>query len=173
MMQLRIDWRRRWPHLLGGLALLLPLFFGAALLSGQPDWQSLPAESGLVRLSFTHSGARNCRDRTEAELAALPQNMRAAQLCERGRTPVWIEMDVDGQTVLAKDLRPSGLAGSGPSRIYHRLVLPAGAHSIDLRMRDNPATKGFTSEAHFALSLADAQSIAIDFDPLKGGFFLH
>ncbi len=173
MTRLSIDWRRRWPQLLGGLAVTLPLAFGAAMLSGRPQWQSLPADSGLVTLSFTHSGARACRDRTEAELAALPQNMRGRQLCERGRSPVRIEMDVDGRAMLARELRPSGIARSGPSRIYDRLTLAAGRHVVDLRMNDDPAIAGFTHNARFELDLAPEQSIAIDFDPLKGGFFLH
>ena len=173
MIRCQIDWKRRWPHLLGGLLLTLPLLYGVAVFSGEPDWQSLPADSGLVRLSFTHSGARACRDRTEAELAALPKNMRAAQLCERRRSPVRIEMEVDGALLLAQELRPSGIAGSGPSRIYRSLTLPAGRHRVVLRMNDDPAIEGFTRKAVFTLDLAPEQGIAIDFDPLKGGFFLH
>lgn len=173
MMALGIDWRGRARHLVGGVLVSLPLFFGAALLSGKPEWQSLPQDHGLVRLSFTHSGARNCRERTSAELAALPKNMRAARICDRHRAPVRIEMDVDGQTVLAKELRPSGIAGSGPSRIYHRLVLPKGLHHVELRLNDDPAVGGFPYKAAFDIRLAPEQSVAIDFDPLKGGFFLH
>lgn len=173
MMRLSIDWRGRWRQLLLGLAVTLPLAFGVAVLSGAPDWQSTPANSGVLRLSFTHSGARDCRDRTEAELAALAKNMRARQICARRRAPVLVEMDVDGASILARELRPSGLAGSGPSRIYDSLPLPAGHHRVDIRMQDDPAAPGFTNSARFDLFLAAGQSIAIDFDPLQGGFFLH
>lgn len=170
---LNIDWRGRAPQLMAGTALSLALFLGVARLSAWPEWQSLPPDSGLVRLSFTHSGARNCRDRTEEELAALPRNMRSAQLCERRRAPVRIEMDVDGHRALTAELRPSGLAGSGPSRVYDRVVLPAGEHRVELRMSDDPSVAGFPYAAAFDITLEAAQSVAIDFDPARGGFFLH
>ena len=173
MKSLGIDWRGRAHHLIGGAVISVPLFFGAAVLSGKPEWQSLPPDTGLVRLSFTHSGARNCRERTADELASLPKNMRAAKVCERHRAPVRIEMDVDGRTELATDLKPSGLFGSGPSRIYHRMVLPGGTHHVELKLNDDPAVKGFTHKASFDIRLAPEQSVAIDFDPLRGGFFLH
>lgn len=168
-----IDLKRRAPQLLGGAILSLAMFLGVAALSARPEWQSLPPDTGLIRLSFTHSGARNCRDRTEEEMAALPRNMRSRQLCERRRAPVRIEMDVDGRNALSAELHPSGLAGSGPSRVYDRVALPAGEHRIDLRMNDDPSVAGFPYTATFDIALGAAQSVAIDFDSAKGGFFLH
>lgn len=168
-----IDWRRRAPHLAAGGLLSLALVLGVAWLSARPQWQSLPPGNALVRLSFTHSGVRNCRDRTPEELAGLPPNMRSAQRCDRRRAPVRIEMDIDGRPVLAADRPPSGLAGSGPSRVYERFELPAGAYRIDLRLLDDPAVAGFTHAAAFDIRLGPAQSLAIDFDAAAGGFFLH
>lgn len=168
-----IDWRGRAPQLLAGTVLSLALFLGVAALSARPEWQSLPPDTGLVRLSFTHSGARDCRDRTEEELAALPRNMRAQQVCARRRAPLRIEMDVDGDRKLTAELPPSGLAGSGPSRVYDRVVLPVGEHHIELRMNDDPAVEGFPHVGAFDITLRAAQSVAVDFDPAKGGFFLH
>lgn len=168
-----IDWRGRARHLLAGGVLSLVLVLATAALSAWPAWQSLAPGAAVLRLSFTHSGARTCRDRTAEELARLPANMRDDKICERRRAPVRIEMDIDGRPVLGADLRPSGLAGSGPSRIYHRLELPAGRYQVGIRMRDDPSVPGFTQEATFDIELAPAQSLAIDFDASAGGFFLH
>lgn len=165
--------RGRARHLVAGGVVSVALVLGAAVLSAWPDWQSLPEDGALLRLSFTHSGARNCRDRTEEELARLPPNMRGAQICERRRAPVHIEMDIDGRPVLTADLMPSGLAGSGPSRIYERIELPAGQYALAIRMRDDPAASGFTHEAAFDILLEPAQSAAIDFDSVRNTFFLH
>ncbi len=168
-----IDWKGRARHLIGGGIVTLLLVLGVATLSSRPSWQSLPDDTAVVRLSFTHSGPRNCRDRTADELAKLPPNMRNRQLCDRTRAPVWIEMEIDGKRVIARDLPPSGLSGSGPSRIYQRFDLPAGERHMVVRMRDNPAVKGFTHQAAFDVSLAPGQSLAIDFNGTTGKFFLH
>ncbi len=163
----------RAPHLVLGGALSLALTLAVAVLSARPEWQSAPPVGALLRLSFAHSGLRNCRDRTAAELAALAKNMRTAEICDRRRAPVRVEMDVDGAPALAVDLAPSGLAGSGPSRIYKRIALAAGRYGIDLRLADDPAAAGFSHAAHFDITLEPGQSMAIDFDAASGGFFLH
>jgi hypothetical protein len=160
-------------QLAAGGAVSFALILGVAILSARPVWQSLPPDTALLRLSFTHSGVRACRARSEEELAALPPNMRSAEICDRRRAPVRVEMDLDGRTILAEDLAPSGLAGSGPSRVYHRLELPAGSHHLDLRLGDDPAAAGFAHSARFEVMLVPAQSLAIDFDPDAGGFFIR
>ncbi|EPX77168.1 hypothetical protein thalar_02889 [Litoreibacter arenae DSM 19593] len=149
------------------------LVLGVAFLSARPMWQSLPEGTGLVRLSLTHSGVRNCRARTAQELADLPANMRDREVCERRRAPIRIEMDIDGQQVFATEAAPSGLAGSGPSRIYQRIELPTGPYHVTLRLADDPSVAGFAYEAGFDINLQAAQSIAIDFDAASDGFYLH
>ncbi len=164
---------RRTSNLALGGALSIMLMLGVATLSARPSWQSLPPDMAIVRLSFTHSGVQNCRDRTPEELAALPPNMRSKKLCDRRRAPVKVEMDVNGRTVLATELKPSGLAGSGPSRIYHRYMLPAGTYRLDLRLSEDPAASGFKYRSNFEVQLAPTKSVAIDFNPATGSFFLH
>ncbi len=160
----------RWMNLIlgGGVSLLLVL--GVALFSAWPSWQNLPPDTALVRLSFAQSGVRTCRDRTDKELEALAANMRRNQICERRRAPVHVEMDMDGQQILSRDLEPSGLAGSGPSRIYQRFEVPAGTHDIALRLRTDPNNKGFDDTAERRVTLASGQSLAIDYDAEAGGF---
>ncbi|MCC6305792.1 MAG: hypothetical protein IT545_11430 [Rhodobacteraceae bacterium] len=166
-------WRGRVRHLALGGTLTLALTLATAALSAWPGWQSVAEGDGVLRLSFTHSGARACRDRTPEELAALPRNMRTAQLCERARSPVRVELDIDGRSAFAADVNPSGLADSGPSRVYRRFELPAGSHVVRLRMQDDPAAPDFTQTAAFAIDLAPGQSVAIDFDATTGRFFLY
>lgn len=160
----------RLRHLLLGGAAMLALSLGVAYLSAAPGWQSLPADTALLRVSFTHGGDRNCRERTPEELAELPPNMRLAKVCDRRRPPVYVELDIDGATVLAEELPARGIAGSGPSRIYRRFPLPAGRHDIAVRLRDHPATKGFDYAGETQVTLAPAQSFVVDFRPEAGGF---
>lgn len=168
-----IDRRGRIRHLMAGGAVSFALTLAVAALSAWPVWQSLAPGTALVRLSFTHSGVRSCRDRTAEELAKLPANMRDSQTCDRRRAAVRIEMDIDGRPIFAIDLEPSGVAGSGPSRIYRRVELQAGEYQVNLRMRDDPSVQGFTHEAAFDIDLSPAESLAIDFDSSTDSFFLH
>lgn len=162
----------RIRHLLLGGGVTLALSVAVAFLSANPDWRSLPEGTALLRLSFTHAGDRSasCRDRTPEELAALPPNMRQAKVCERRRPPVYVELDLDGATVFAAELPPTGLAGSGPSRVYRRFLVPAGTHDIAVRLRDRPNTHGFDYAAETRVALAPKRSFVIDFQSEAGGF---
>ncbi|WP_193368810.1 hypothetical protein [Pelagibius marinus] len=162
----------RLRHLILGGAATLALSLAVAYLSAAPGWQSLPADMALLRVSFTHSGDRSasCRERTPEELAELPPNMRIAKVCDRRRPPIYVEIEIDGATVLAEELPARGIAGSGPSRIYQRFPLPAGRHDIAVRLRDRPATQGFDYVGETQVTLVPAQSFVIDFRPESGGF---
>ena len=84
-----------------------------------------------------------------------------------------MELELNGKILKARDYSPSGLFGSGPSRIYERLVLQSGLHRIALRMRDDPVSVGFTHVSSFNVILEAGESIAIDFDAAAGAFYLH
>tara|TARA_R110002020_G_scaffold5841_8_gene24018 strand:+ start:6606 stop:7109 length:504 start_codon:yes stop_codon:yes gene_type:complete len=163
----------RLHHLAMGGIVMLALGLGIAWLSASPAWRSVPEDVALLRLSFTHSGDRSarCRDRTPEELAKLPPNMRHAKICDRRRPPIYVELEVDGAMHYAAEIAPSGLAGSGPSRIYERLLLPAGSHNLTVRMRDNPDSDGFDYQATRTVDLKPRQSFVIDFRRDSGFVF--
>lgn len=163
----------RWHHLIMGSIISLLVVLGVAWLSANPSWQSLGEDDALIRLSFTQSGVRDCRDRTPEELAALPPNMRGSQICDRRRAPVYVEMDIDGETVFAKDLEPTGLSGTGPSRIYQRFEVPAGTYKLALRLRTDPELEGYASELEQTVTLVPGQSMAVDYQSEQGGFVLE
>lgn len=160
----------RWHHFVAGGLVSLAVVLATAALSAWPAWRTLPPDTALLRLSFTQSGARTCRDRTAEELAALPRNMRQAQVCERRRAPVYVEMALNGEIAFAENLPPGGLSGSGPSRVYERFELPAGSYAIDLRLRTDPSVAGFTDTATRSVRLDPGQSLAIDYYHEAGGF---
>lgn len=157
---------------LGALA-MTALIAATALLSAWPSVRVLPQDMAILKLSISHGGARNCRELTEAELAKLPPNMRRTEVCERRRSPVYLELDIDGETVFAELLPPSGIAGDGASRAYQRFPLPAGEHSIAIRLRDSAREAGFDYAAERAISLTPARNLAIDFKADAGGFVFY
>ena len=153
------------------LALYVPLMALIGYFSTQPRFSVLEPGQALVRLSFIHAAERKeaCRNRTPEELAKLPPNMRAAQDCPRERAPVLVELEVDGQVVLRREVQPAGLKRDGNATAYHRLPLPAGKHRVIARLRDRPG-EGFNFQKDETLELAPGQALLIDFVATKGGF---
>ena len=164
-----------WIRIAGQLAVLTAVFAGVAWFADQPRYHPITADSALIRLSFAHGSDRTaeCRRRTPEELAALPPNMRQPLLCPRARGEVYVELDLDGRNVYRASLRPSGIAGDGPARVYERFVVPAGSHSIAVRMRDTPRSDGFDFVKTGDISLAADQSFVIDFRSRADGFEFH
>jgi len=160
---------RRW--VLGGLV-MLAFIAGTARFSAWPVYHPIPEGAAMVKLSFTHGGARGkrCRALTPEEIAALPPNMRRKEICERRRPPVYVELDIDGETVFAAELPPTGLAGDGPSRVYEKFILPAGEHRVTARLRDSDRKEGFDYTAERSVVLEPGQNFVIDFRPNAGGF---
>ncbi len=154
--------------LYGGFALALGVF------SRWPVYHPLPPEMAQIKVSFIHHGVRiaECRPYTAEEQAKMAKNMRKAMKCERERSPVSIEVDIDGKPVLRRTARPSGLSRDGASTLYQRLDIPAGKHRIAIRFKDNQSATGFTDEREQTVTLKPAQVMVIDFNPDKGGIVL-
>jgi hypothetical protein len=163
----------RIAKLVAGTVALSAMITGAAVLSAWPAYRSLPEGDALVKLSFSHGGARNCRQMTEAELAKLPANMRRREVCDRRRLPVLVELEIDGAMVYRADLPPSGLSGDGPSRVYETFALPAGSHNIAVRLRDSDRADGFDYTGERRVELIPGQNFVIDFSPVSGGFVFN
>ncbi len=155
----------------GGLVTLTVIAL-AALFSSWPTYRTIPEGTAMLRLAFSHGGVRgkHCRTLSPEEIAALAPNMRRKKICERRRPPVYVELDIDGRTVLARELPPTGLAGDGPSRVYEKFVLPAGEHRIAVRLRDTDRREGFDHVAERRVMLKPEQNFVIDFRPNAGGF---
>lgn len=154
-------------------ALVLVVAFAAAL-SDSPTHRSLPEGAAVLTLSFGHGADRRaaCRPATAEELADLPPNMRRKEICPRERPPIRVELDIDGRPAFQADVPPSGIAGDGPSRVHESFTLPAGPHTIGVRMRDRPGD-GFTWQASRTLEFAAADHRVVDFRPEAGGFVFH
>jgi hypothetical protein len=152
---------------------LLYVAFGAALgyFSSYPTFEVMPADQALVRLSFSHGAKPSapCRERTDEELAKLAPNMRAAMDCPRERSPLVVELELDGNVVLRREVEPAGLKRDGNATVYHRLPVPAGKHRIAVRMRDRPG-EGFNFTREETVDLAPGRVLLIDFIASQGGF---
>lgn len=153
------------------LALYVPLMALIGYFSSVPRFSALGENEALVRLSFIHAAERKapCRTRSAEELAKLAPNMRAAQDCPRERSPVLVELEIDGALVLRREIAPSGLKRDGNATAYHRLPVAAGRHRIVARLRDRPGS-AFDYEKEQTLEIAPGRALLIDFAADKGGF---
>ena len=141
-------------------------------LSASPTWTHLPEDQAVIKVSFSHGAERKipCRKRTREELMALPPNMRKPVDCTRERLPVYVEIVVDGETLIAEDLPPMGLAKDGQSKIYHRIVIAPGTHSLEIGIRDTRRASGFDYEFQKTVDLVSRQNLIVDFEGDKGIF---
>lgn len=151
---------------------LFALIIGA--FSSWPRYRHLAPEQALIKLSFTHHGKRvaDCRQRTPEELAKLPPNMRAPMQCQRERSAVTVEVDLDGRMIYRHVAGPSGLSKDGASTVYQRLELLAGEHRLAVRLKDSAGGSGFDYSREDSVTLKPGQVLVIDFNAEKGGITL-
>jgi len=156
-----------------GQALVYALVVGfVGFFATQPAYTYLADDHALLKLSFSHAGQplKPCRRYTHEELTNTRFSERSATSCERGRWPVYVELDLDGEPVYRATHEPAGLWNDGPSAVYARFEVPAGRHRLDARLRDNGADQGFTFTASRIVELQPGQNFVVDFRAVEGGF---
>jgi hypothetical protein len=153
------------------LALYVPLMAILGYFSTEPRFSVVAADEALVRVSFIHATQRKeaCRERSAEELAKMAPNMRAQLDCPRERSPLLVELELDGKVVLRREVEPSGLRRDGNVAVYERMALPAGRHRIVARLRDRP-DGDFNYRGEQTVELRGGASLLIDFNAARGGF---
>ena len=153
------------------VALYAPLMAILAYFSTEPRFSALAPGEAMVRVSLIHATERRqaCRERSAAELEKLAPNMRAALDCPRERSPLLVELELDGRVVLRREVEPSGLRRDGNAVVYQRMALPAGRHRIVARLRDRPEGE-FNYVREETVELAAGRVLLIDFNAARGGF---
>jgi len=164
------------PNAWIGQALLYGLFaLIIGYFSSSPPYRHLPADQALIKLSFSHEGklVAACRQRSAEELAKLAPNMRAPMDCPRERSPVGVEIDLDGTPVYRHVATPSGLSKDGASTVYHRIPVQAGQHRLAIRLNDDARSAGFNFHREELVTLKPGKVLVIDFSQEAGGITLQ
>jgi hypothetical protein len=167
---------RRGARAWVGQVVLYGLFaLAIGVFSHWPPYRHLASDMALIKLSLVHAGkpVGDCRMQTPDELAKLPPNMRAPTTCPRERSPVTVELDIDGARAARVIAAPSGLSRDGASALYQRLPVKAGERLIQVRLRDDTRSTSPAYSAERRVTLAPAQVLVIDFDAEKGGITLQ
>ncbi len=154
--------------------LYVPFMALIGYFSTGPAYRHLDPDEALVRFSFSHAGSRvsECRQRTPEELAKLPPNMRAPLDCPRERSPVTVELEMDGELVYRAVAAPLGLRGDLASTVYWRRAVPAGPHRFTARLKDQ-REGDFNYVKEIAVTLGPGRVLVIDFNPGQGGFIFR
>jgi hypothetical protein len=161
---------------IAGQAVLYALFAAAiGFFSTYPRYRHLPEDVALLKLSFSHPGQlkAECRKRTPEELAKLPPNMRNPLDCSRERSPVTVELALDGGVIAKRLVPPAGLSKDGPSTVYARFPVPAGDHRLSVRLNDSVREPGFNFTRDEQVHLAPGQILVVDFNAEKGGIVIR
>ncbi len=141
--------------------------------STSPAYRHLPEGQAQVVLAFSHAGqhVEPCKQVSPEELAKLPPNMRRPTECPRARSPVKVELLMDGEPLLSTVAEPPGLFGDGGVDIFLDATVPAGKHHFEVRMNDSVRIEGFNYTGEKTVELAPAQLLFIDFNTEQGFIF--
>lgn len=159
-----------------GQVVLYALFaLTIGVFSYYPPYRHLPPEQALLKLSFSHPGqlVAQCRRRTPEELAALPPNMRNPMDCPRERSPVTVQLALDGSVLARREIPPAGLSRDGPSTVYARFPVPAGSHRLSVQLNDSVREPALNYTRDEDLDIRPGQIVVVDFNPERGGIVIQ
>lgn len=159
-------------QLLGQIAAYALFAVAIGYLSFNPAYTHVDPGLALIRLSLDHAGQHkgDCRRLTPEEIAKLPPRERRPLDCQRERSPVTLELTLDGTLLYRAELPPSGLSRDGPSFAYRRFPVAPGRHVLEARLRDTPRTEGYDYERRAEITLGPGQNFVVAFRPDRGGF---
>lgn len=150
--------------------MLLVWYFSAA-----PPYTQLQPDQAVVTVAFSHAGELReaCRVLSQEELAKLPPNMRAPMDCPRERSPVRVELLLDGKLLIEEIVHPPGLYNDLGIDVYRSAKVPVGKHTLTVRMNDNVRVEGPTHSHQETVELGPAQLLVVNFNSDTGKFFIQ
>lgn len=143
--------------------------------SFQPPYRQLAEDNAVVTLAFGHAAKRvaECSVLSQEELNKLAPNMRKPMDCPRERSPVTIELRLDGELAAREVLQAPGLYQDQSVDVYRSVKVPRGEHQLSVWMNDDVNVDGPTYEFEQSVTLQPAQRLVVSFDPNKNGFSVN
>lgn len=158
---------------LAAMALAYVAFaWGIAHFSIAPTYHRYGLDAAVVSLSFSHAGKREaeCVRLTSEEIAALPPQRRRPLDCPRERSPLWVELWLDGEPLYQSAAAAAGVANDGVATVYENFPVTAGRYTIAARLRDSGRETGFDHEGETMVELTAGERFVIDFRIDQDGF---
>ena len=157
---------------LGQVLMYAAFAFVVGWFATMPPYQYADPGMASVKVSLSHAADRvePCVELTPEEIAELAMNMRRTEACERERLPLYVELDVDGETIFSIVAEPAGLWNDGPSSVYERLDLTPGPHRVTARLRDTARADGWDYTDTVDVVLEPGRYFTVTFKAETGGF---
>lgn len=153
-------------------SLFYALFFVPLVVITQQPVVTL-LEPGLAefKLAIRHAGKviGECVPISAGNYTNLPANMKRPEICPRERSPLEIELIMDGKVLYRGSVSASGVHSDGIASMYKRFSVSEGSHHLQLMMNDDVATEGPTWQLARDIELRSAQVLVATF---KDGFEL-
>ncbi len=136
---------RRLLQLAVRLVVALGLLLAIEALAHLP--LGAPAAGAAVRLAIRTAAGKIeiCRDVAPDELARLPIHMRQPRICDEHPVAYRVTLQLDGEVLRAVRAERRGMRGDRPLVIDELVAVPAGRHTLGVRLEpevppDTPAT---------------------------------
>ena len=142
--------------------------------SFSPPFRQLAADQAVIALAFSHAGAlrEECVKLSFEELAKLPPNKRIQLDCPRERSPITVDLLLNGEPSIEEVADAPGLYSDQGVDIYRTVKVPTGTHHLAITMNDNVRHEGPTYTHEQTVSLEPAQLLLIDFNSDNGKFVI-
>lgn len=115
------------------LAVSCALLMAVAALTRVPLGEGIPEARLHLTLRSPDGRVEVCRERSAAELDALPPHMRRPEVCDTVAVPHRLVVAIDGRVRLDRRVEASGLLGKRPLVVDERLELPPGRVHLAVR----------------------------------------
>ena len=158
---------------LGQAALYALFFLPLVYISHSPNYKNLDEGIAVLKVAVRHPGEiiGECTSSAVEGHGMRPSSMtQAIEVCPRERSPLQLELVLDGKILYSATVPPSGLHNDGISSMYRRFELPAGSHKLQIKMNDDVKVEGYNWQLEQEIILAPAQVMVASF---KEGFRLQ
>lgn len=138
--------------------------------STSPAVRIIGEDESVITMAFAHAGKTRepCHRLSQEELMKLAPNMRKPEDCPRERSPIIIEILLDGKAIYKETFQPPGLFKDGSVDIYFSERVPTGRHRLVIRMDDSVRDPGFDYVFEQAINPEPAHILLVSFDPING-----
>lgn len=142
--------------------------------SFSPPFRQLEPDQAVITLAFAHAGERreDCRTLSPEEMAKLPPNMRRPTDCPRERSPIVVDLLLNGELAIKEVAHAPGLYSDQGVSLYRSVKVPAGEHLLRVSMNDNVRVEGPTFTHEQTVSIEPGRMLVVDFDSDKRKFLI-